>query len=185
MLLDIGFLDDTTRPTVPRLENLTRAQQAAGEHLKEIHDLLRANVASIETLIRRAAEGLASRDDIAAETDGMALVANFRRFGNLCGQYCQFVHGHHALEDQYVFPQLAAVSDGYRRVTERLVAEHHVVHELLERQIATLNALAAAPTPENFAAAREVFEALKEVLLSHLGYEEDQIGDALGFYGVM
>ncbi len=185
MILDIGFLDDATRPSVPKLENLTRAQKAAGEHLKEIHDLLRANVESIEQLIQRAAEGMASPSEIAAETDDMAMVANFRRFGNLCGQYCQFVNGHHSLEDQHVFPSLAAVSDGYRQVVERLMDEHRVVHALLERQIATLNALAAEPTPENFAAAREVFAALKDVLLSHLGYEEDQIGDALGYYGVM
>jgi hypothetical protein len=32
---------------------------------------------------------------------------------------------------------------------------------------------------------RTIYEALERVLLSHLGYEEDQIGDALGYYGVM
>ena len=31
----------------------------------------------------------------------------------------------------------------------------------------------------------EVFVALERVLLSHLGYEEDQIGDALGYYGLI
>ncbi len=185
MILDIGFLDDATRPTVPPLEGVTPAQKAAGEHLKEIHDHLRDNVSTLETLIERAAIGLASTEEIAAETGAMTMVANFRRFGNLCGQYCQVVNTHHAIEDYHLFPRIAELSDGYRRVADRLRAEHVVVHELLERQIETLTALAEEPTPAHFANARTVFDALKRVLLSHLGYEEEQIGDALGYYGVM
>ena len=118
------------------------------------------------------------------ETSGLLMIENLRRFGNLCGQVCQVVHTHHSIEDAYVFPALAAQSEGYARVTERLQAEHGVVHELLLAQIDTLNALAAEPNDANFVEAREVFEALERVLLSHLGYEEEQIGDALGYYGV-
>lgn len=184
MLLDIAFLDDATRPTVPKLTDVTAAQRRAGEHLKEIHDHLRENVNALRALIERAAQGQATPADIAAETDAMAMVANFRRFGNLCGQYCQFVNAHHSIEDAHLFPALASQSDGYRRVTERLQAEHGVVHELLLRQIDSLNALAAAPGPETFLAAREVFDALERVLVSHLGYEEDQIGDALGYFDI-
>ncbi len=184
MILDIAFLDDATRPTVPPIEGLTRAQREPGEHLKQVHDHLRGNMTTIRTLIDRAAEGLASEADVAAETASLAMVANLRRFGNLCGQYCQLVNGHHSLEDAHLFPALAAVSDGYRKVTERLGAEHVVVHELLERQVDALNALAREPNAVRFAEARSVFEALERVLLSHLGYEEDQIGDALGYYDV-
>lgn len=184
MLLDIGFLDDATRPTVPRLEGLRADQREAGEHLKEVHDHLRENMQRIKGLILRASEGEVTAAEVAEQTSGLLMLENFRRFGNLCGQYCQVVHTHHSIEDSYVFPALAAQSDGYRRVTERLQAEHGVVHELLLRQIDTLNALAADPTAQNFANAREVFAALERVLLSHLGYEEEQIGDALGYFGV-
>jgi len=185
MLLNIAFLDDATRPTVPGLEGLRPEQRAAGEHLKEIHDHLRADMKAIRGLIQRAADGLVSIDEVAAETAGMEMVANFRRFGNLCGRHCQVVNTHHSIEDAYVFPALAAQSEGYARVTERLQAEHGVVHELLLRQIDALNALASAPSAETFADAREVYEALERVLASHLGYEEEQIGDALGYFGVM
>lgn len=184
MLLDIGFLDDSTRPTVPRLTGLTPAQKAAGEHLKDIHDHLRQNMQLISSLIARAAQGQVSPDDVAAETAGLQMVANFRRFGNLCGQYCGIVDTHHSIEDAYVFPALAAQSEGYRKVAERLQAEHGVVHKLLERQIETLSALAANPGPETFDDAREVYVALERVLLSHLGYEEEQIGDALGYFNI-
>lgn len=184
MLLDISFLDDRTRPTVAKLENLTPAQRHAGEHLKEVHDHLRSNMASIRLLIDRAAEGGVTPDEVAAETSKLAMVANFRRFGNLCGQYCQLVNVHHSLEDAHVFPALAAQSESYRKVTERLQLEHGVVHELLEREIDALNALAADPTPKAFDEATEIFDALERVLLSHLGYEEEQIGDALGYFNL-
>ncbi|MEQ1901583.1 MAG: hemerythrin domain-containing protein [Devosia sp.] len=184
MLLDIAFLDDRTRPTVPRLEGLTRAQRSAGEHLREVHDHLRENMGAIRVLIERAAEGLATAEEVAAETASLTMVTNFRRFGNLCGQHCQIVNAHHSIEDAHLFPALASQSDGYRKVTERLAAEHVVVHELLLRQFGTLEALAREPSATRFADAREVFEALEQVLLSHLGYEEEQIGDAIGYFGI-
>lgn len=184
MLLDIAFLDDATRPTVPKLEGLADEQRQAGAHLRQVHDHLRDNMRAIRGLLQRAAEGLAGPDEVAQETSRMAMIGNFRRFGNLCGQHCQIVNTHHSIEDYHLFPALAAQSDGYRRVTERLAAEHVVVHELLIAQIEALNALAAAPSAQSFAAAREVYEALERVLASHLGYEEEQIGDALGYYGV-
>jgi hemerythrin-like domain-containing protein len=185
MLLNIGFLDDANRPTVPRLEGLSPAQRSAGGHLKEVHDHLRQNMQAIRTLIDRAHAGLVDRDEVARETGDLTMVSNFRRFGNLCGQHCQVVNTHHSLEDAYVFPSIAAISDGYRAVAERLQAEHVVVHELLERQIETLNAMVDEPSPDHFAEAVEIFEALERVLLSHLGYEEDQISDALGYYGLI
>lgn len=184
MLLDIAFLDDATRPTVPKLEGLTPRQRAAGEHLREVHDHLRENMQLIHSLIQRASEGSVSPQAVAEETAGMLMVDNFRRFGNLCGRYCQVVNTHHSIEDAYVFPALAAQSEGYRQVTERLQMEHGVVHELLERQIEALNALVTEPTAENFDAARAVYEALARVLASHLGYEEEQIGDALGYFDI-
>jgi hemerythrin-like domain-containing protein len=184
MLLDIAFLDDATRPTVPKLEGVTGRQKQAGEHLKEIHDHLRDNMRTIRVLMQRAAEGLASPAEIAAETAELTMLANFRRFGNLCGQHCQIVNAHHSIEDAHVFPALAAQSDGYARVTARLAAEHVVVHELLERQIEALNAMVTTPSARTFAEAREIYEALERVLASHLGYEEEQIGDALGYFDI-
>ncbi|MEP7241529.1 MAG: hemerythrin domain-containing protein [Devosia sp.] len=184
MLLDIAFLDDATRPTVPPLAGLTARHKQAGEHLKEVHDHLRDNMRSIRALMDRAAAGLASHGEVADETGRLEMVANFRRFGNLCGQHCQIVNAHHSIEDAHVFPALAAQSDGYARVTERLAAEHVVVHELLLRQIDALNAMVTTPGAASFAEAREIYKALERVLASHLGYEEEQIGDALGYFEI-
>jgi hemerythrin-like domain-containing protein len=180
MIDDIDFLDDATRPRAPKLEGLTEVQRGPGHHLKDIHDHLRRNMQMLRGLIERASAG-----EVAAATRDLAMVANFRRFGNLCGQYCQFVHGHHSIEDAHLFPGLAAKSAAWKRVTDRLEAEHVVVHELLIRLLGALEALAAKPDREAFEAAVTVYDALERVLLSHLGYEEEEIGDAIGYFGLL
>ncbi len=185
MIDDIAFLDDATRPHAPQLEGVTEDQREAGLHLKMIHDHLRDNMQVLRGLIDKAAAGAVSADQIATQTADLEMVSNFRRFGNLCGQHCQFVHGHHSLEDAAVFPALARVSEPLRKVTMRLQAEHGVIHELLLRLIDALEQLAAHPTSENFAAARLLNETMERVLASHLGYEEEEIGDALGVYGIL
>ncbi|UYN99600.1 MAG: hemerythrin domain-containing protein [Devosia sp.] len=185
LLKDIQFLDDATRPAIPELPGLTEAQKHPGEHLKMIHDHLRENMTVLGRLIERAAEGKASAEDVRAETQDLVMVSNYRRFGTLCGQYCQFVHGHHSIEDRALFPVIAAQSPAFKAIADRLQAEHVVVHTLLERLIDTLIKLADAPGRENFDDAVEVYRALEKVLLSHLHYEEEAIGDALGYFDIM
>lgn len=184
MLLDINFLDDATRPRAPKLENLTPAQRRPGTHLRMIHDHLRQNVTTLRRLVRDAAAGKVNAQEIAEQAESLEMVANYREFGNLCGQHCQIVHAHHSIEDAHIFPALSEKGEAWKKVTDRLIAEHAVVHELLLRLIDALNRLAQTPDRENFEAAREINEALARVLLSHLGYEEDSIGDALGYFEV-
>lgn len=185
MLLDIKFLDDATRPPVPVLKNLTEAQRAPGHHLRMIHDHLRDNMKTLGKLIERANARTVTAADIAAETDNMAMVANYRRFGNLCGQHCGIVNTHHTIEDHHLFPVLAQQGPAFKAIADRLTAEHVVVHELLERLVAALNALAAEPDETRFNDAREIYHALERVLLSHLGWEEEAMGDALGYFEIM
>jgi hypothetical protein len=184
LLKDIQFLDDATRPAIPDLPGLTEAQRGPGEHLRMIHDHLRENMVVLGRLIERAAAGTASAEEVKAETADLVMVSNYRRFGTLCGQYCQFVHGHHSIEDYAIFPGIAAQGPAFKAIADRLQAEHVVVHQLLEKLIDALIALADAPDRQKFDDAVEVFRALERVLLSHLGYEEDAIGDALGYFEI-
>ena len=184
MLLNIGFLDDATRPPAPKLEGLTEAQRAPGLHLRMVHDHLRENMKTLGKLIARASAGGVTRAEIAAETGNLDMVANYRRFGNLCGQHCQIVNTHHSIEDYAIFPALSEQGAAFKAIADRLRAEHVVVHELLERLVDALNALAAEPTEARFEDALTVYHALERVLLSHLGYEEEAIGDALGYFGL-
>lgn len=185
MLDDIAFLDDATRPEAPKLEGLTPQQREAGEHLVEVHNHLRDNMQTLARLIEQASAGKVSPQEIQSQTADLTMIANYRRFGNLCGQHCQFVDMHHSIEDQMVFPVIARQGEAFRKVADRLRAEHVVVHELLMRLVAALEALARDPNARNFEGARTVYRALERVLLSHLGYEEDSIGDALGYFAVV
>lgn len=181
---DIEAPDDATRPEPPRFDGLTEAQRMPGRHLAMIHDHFRDNMRLLRALIDKAASGEADPAALKAEAEASPLFDNYRRFGNLCGQHCQIIALHHSIEDQAVFPELRSQSEALRKVVDRLQAEHVVVHELLVRLAGALAALAEDATPERFAAARAAYDALETVLLSHFGYEEDAIGDALGVYGV-
>lgn len=185
MLLDIKFLDDATRPPVPVLENLTEAQRAPGHHLRMIHDHLRDNMKTLAKLIERANAHEVTPVEIAAEANEMAILANYRRFGNLCGQHCGIVNTHHTIEDRHLFPVLAEQGPAFKAIADRLTAEHVVVHELLERLVDALNALATEPSPSRYTDARDIYHALERVLLSHLGWEEEAMGDALGYFEIM
>lgn len=184
MLLDINFLDDATRPRAPKLDNVTPVQRRPGTHLKMIHDHLRQNVATLRKVVEAAGAGEMSPQEVEDKIESLDLLANYRQFGNLCGQHCQIVHAHHSIEDAHIFPALSAKGEAWKKVTDRLMEEHKIVHGLLLRLVDALNALAQNPSQENFETAREINEMLARVLLSHLGYEEEAIGDALGYFDI-
>ena len=69
-------------------------------------------------------------------------------------------------------------------MVRRLVEEHVAVHELLVRLVGELDELNAKPSAENFERAAASTLELETFLRSHLGYEEESIGDALGYFGV-
>lgn len=184
MLLDLTFLDDATRPEPPQLRGLTRAQRLPGQHLAMIHDHLRDNMKVLGGLIERASSGSVTPDDVVKEAEELGMVSNYRRFGTLCGEHCEFVHTHHSIEDEAIFPGLSRHAEIYARIAERLKAEHSVIHEVLTRLVAALEDLARDPTRARFEEARDVYSVLERVLLSHLGYEERAIGDALGYFRI-
>lgn len=184
MQLDIGFLDDATRPKVPPLTGLTTAQRAPGRHLVMIHNHFRSEMQVLRDLIDRAKSGTESPDAIKAETASLSMIENYEQFGNLCGQHCQIINIHHSIEDQHIFPALRAQSEAYKAVADRLEQEHVIVHELLVRLVAAINTLADDPHPVNFTVCTATYDSLERVLLSHFGYEEEQIGDALGYFGI-
>lgn len=185
MLLDIPFLDDSTRPEIPKLEGVTEAQRGPGRHLAEVHDSFRENMRILRKAIEAAGQSEAAAKAAKEAAESLPLLSNYRRFGNLCGQHCAIIEMHHSLEDQMIFPALSAKGEAFRAVVDRLKAEHEIVHRLLERLIGQLEALVQAPDAAKFAAARETYDALERVLLSHFGYEEAGIGDALGYFNLV
>lgn len=181
---EILLPDDATRPEGPVLDGLTDAELEPGRHLAMIHEHHRENMHILRDLIAAARNGTVSSEEIAAQAKRMPMIENYRRFGALCGQHCQMVHGHHSIEDSYVFPELSAKAKAFRRVVDRLVEEHEIVHALVTQLMEEVEKLWKKPTDEKFDAAVLTYEKLEKLLLSHFAYEERSIGPALGRFRI-
>ena len=176
----ITLLDDSRRPKAPKIEGLNAFQRSRGKRLRWFHDHHRAQLAEVsrtlETLDAAALSEQVSKLDMSA---------NYRMFENLCGQECQMLTGHHTIEDIHMFPQLHDEgSNGVKKVVERLMAEHLVVHELIEELEQRAWACLQNPGTETFTAAKETFQTLNTCVRSHFGYEETELEDALSVIDV-
>ena len=91
---------------------------------------------------------------------------------------------HHDIEEGSLYPRLGR-NAGLRPVLERLGAEHRTVHALLERIRDTAKAIAVNPTRERILALGEIYEVFERVVVSHFGYEERELEEAIGFYDAL
>jgi hypothetical protein len=181
---DFTLLDDSTRPHAPAIEGVTAEQRARGRHLAMIHAMHLEQLAETRLAMERAEAGEASVHAVADAVSAMQMSANYRRFGNLCGHECRMLEFHHTAEDRYVFSILRDGSPGLRKVVERLSAEHEVIGALLERLEAAAVEAVATPGPQTFAPLKDVFLVLERVVKSHFGYEQTELEEAIGYYGV-
>ena len=180
----IPFLDDATRPKAPPIPGVTPAQRARGRRLALYHHHHLAELAAVRGALDRF---LAGTGTVEAVTDGVAsmtLTENYRAFGTLCGRQCHLLQMHHDIEEGDMYPRLRR-SDGLRRVLDRLGAEHRTVHALLERIRAIVRSVASAPTREQVLDLREVYGVFERVVISHFGYEERELEEAIGYYDAL
>ncbi|KIU36353.1 hypothetical protein SR39_07305 [Methylobacterium radiotolerans] len=180
----IPFLDDATRPKAPPIPGVTPAQRARGRRLALYHRHHLAELAAVRGALDRF---LAGTGTVEAVTDGVAsmtLTENYRAFGTLCGRQCHLLQMHHDIEEGDMYPRLRQ-SDGLRRVLDRLGAEHRTVHALLERIRAIVRSVASAPTREQLFDLREVYGVFERVVISHFGYEERELEEAIGYYDAL
>lgn len=185
MSFTIDLLDDGTRPKAPRIEGVTERQRMQGRRLAMIHALHLRQMAEVRQVMEHVAAGEKDATALDEALSGMQMRHNYRAFGSLCGQECRMLTFHHTAEDRMLFPVLAAQeNDGLRRVVERLAAEHEVIHHLIERMEDAARAAMSEPGPETFAGLRESFETLERVVVSHFGYEQDELEEALGYYEI-
>ncbi len=67
----------------------------------------------------------------------------------------------------------------------RLSAEHRTVHGLIERIRDIVRSVAVDPTVERVLALKEVYEVFERVVVSHFGYEERELEEAIGYYNAI
>ncbi len=184
MIDDIKIPDDSTRPTAPQPDSLDRGQELPMRQLRAIHEQHRRNMRMMRTMLEGVRKGDTSASELRAHIKDNPILENYRVFGTLCGQHCQMINGHHSIEDAHMFPALEGHNSALDRVVLRLREEHEVVHALLVRLADAAALLIDNPSEDQFSQTVKVHEALEKLLLSHFGYEEKEVGPALGIYKV-
>jgi len=172
---DQAAWDESTRPRFPAPAEFhySVVQQAAPQHLIDVHDALRSELARLRDIVEQVAQGRTSVGDARSAINRMTLRQNNWTLGAYCEQYCRIVTGHHTLEDVSVFPHLRRVQ-GAGPVLDRLHEEHEVIADLLDHLDRALVAMVGdeeAGTEQ----LQEVLDLVTDALLSHLSYEEREL----------
>lgn len=176
--------DESTRPTGPAPDpgrTYTAHEQAGGQHLIDVHDGLRAELARIHDLVEQVAAGTMDVGTARSHISTMTMRQNNWTLGTYCEAYCRIVTIHHTLEDRSLFPHLRHADPRLGPVIDRLEQEHHAINDVLEGVDRALVALVC--TPDGMAELRAAVDLLSDALLSHLAYEERELVEPLARLG--
>jgi hemerythrin-like domain-containing protein len=179
--------DESTRPTGPAADpsrTYTPREQAAGRHLIDVHDALRAELDQLRDLVEQVAAGSANAAAVRSFINRMTIRQNHWTLGTFCETYCRTVTNHHVLEDRSVFPHLRHSDPGLGPVIDRLEEEHEQIADLLDRVDQALVALVAAEE-DGIDRVGRAMDLMTDALLSHFSYEERELVEPLardGFY---
>jgi alkanesulfonate monooxygenase SsuD/methylene tetrahydromethanopterin reductase-like flavin-dependent oxidoreductase (luciferase family) len=158
------------------------ATAGAGQHLIDVHDALRGELAQLRDLIGQVAAGTTNPADAQSFINRMVIRQNNWTLGTFCETYCRTVTNHHVLEDRSVFPHLRRHEAGLGPVIDRLEEEHEQIAELLDRVDAALVALVAAEEG-GIDGVERAMGLLTDALLSHFSYEERELVGPLARHG--
>lgn len=182
---EVQMWDESTRPAgpVPDPDRLyTAHEQASSQHLIDIHDALRTELAEVEDLIEQVAAGTVGAGAARSHINTMTMRQNKWVLGTYCASYCRIVATHHTLEDQGVFPHLRRSDGRLGPVIDRLEQEHHVIHDVLEGVDKAL--VTSVSGPDGMVELRAAVDLLSDTLLSHLAYEERELVEPLARLGL-
>jgi alkanesulfonate monooxygenase SsuD/methylene tetrahydromethanopterin reductase-like flavin-dependent oxidoreductase (luciferase family) len=178
--------DESTRPhrppSSPETEYSARGR-AAGQHLVDVHDHLRQELAELRDVVAQVRDGALGAGDARSALSEMALRQNDWTLGAFCSRYCRAVAQHHTLEDDSIFPHLQQADSQLVPVIDRLAEEHLVIHDAIEEVDRAL--VHHLEHPDDFERLQTAIDVLTDTLLSHLSYEEHELVEPLarvGFY---
>jgi Hemerythrin HHE cation binding domain len=176
--------DEHSRPKGPEPDpgrRYTADQQAAAQHLVDIHDGLRAELEQLRDLIEHVVNGARNVGDAGSFINKMAMRQNDWTLGAYCAQYCRIVTGHHTLEDRSIFARLKRSDPDLVPVVDRLEQEHHAIADVLDQVDRALVALVSEP--DGMIKLRGAVDLLTDTMLSHLSYEERELIEPLARLG--
>lgn len=173
-------LDEDARPRLPKAPGavVTPDGRRNQETLLGVHEHLRQELEQIREAAAAVAAG--QLDPAAARSlmNKLTIRQNYWTLGAFCAQYCRVVSIHHTIEDQHLFPGLRREEAALGPVLDRLHWEHEVIAEVLDGFDRAL--VAMMRDPAGVEAVRRVADELRDALLSHLAYEEDELLGPLG-----
>jgi hypothetical protein len=185
-LSETPLWDEDGRPTGPPPDpqrHYTPDQQAAAQHLIDVHDSLRGELSQLRDLIEQVARGTIDVGAARSFINQMTMRQNNWTLGAYCARYCRIVTGHHTLEDEGIFPHLRRGDPALEPVVDRLESEHHVIADVLDQVDRAL--VAVVSEPDGLPKLRGAVDRLTDTMLSHLSYEERELVEPLarlGFY---
>jgi hemerythrin-like domain-containing protein len=188
MLVGMGHhvWEESTRPSGPAPDpdrTYTAHERAAGQHLVDIHDMLRAELAQLRGMIDEVAAGILDAGAARSQINDLTVRQNKWVLGAYCESYCRVVTAHHGLEDGAMFPHLRHGDRRLGPVIDRLEQEHHAIHGILDEVDQALVDLVSLP--DGMPRLRAAADLLTDALLSHLAYEERELVEPLSRLGML
>jgi hemerythrin-like domain-containing protein len=176
--------DEATRPHRPESGpevSYDKRGRLVGQHLIDVHDMLRAELVELREILAKVREGVETAGNARSALNEMALRQNDWTLGAFCSRYCGVVTQHHGLEDEAIFPHLVRSDRTLEPVIERLAEEHFVIHDAIQDVDRAL--VEHMNHPEDYEPIQAAIDFLSDTLLSHLSYEEYEIVEPLSRYG--
>ncbi|MBB6629143.1 LLM class flavin-dependent oxidoreductase [Nocardioides sp. KIGAM211] len=176
--------DETTRPTyVPADPDrvYTAHEEATAQHLVDVHDHLRGELAQLFDVIGQVEAGSLDAGRARSLINTMTMRQNNWTLGAYCESYCRVVTTHHTIEDTSMFPHLRARDAALVPVIDRLEAEHHVIADVLDQVDRALVAVVSGPG--GLPQLRAAVDLLADTMASHLAYEERMLLEPLARFG--
>jgi hypothetical protein len=165
--------DESTRPGAPVVDGeqvYSAAGGSDGQHLIDVHDNLRSELARLRDLVGQVAAGSRSVGEARDLISTLTMRQNNWTLGTYCETYCRIVTVHHTLEDRGMFPRIRQADAGLATVVDRLAEEHEAIAGVLDRVDRALVDLVA--DPDRLDDVQRAVDLLTDTLLSHLSYEE-------------
>ena len=161
----------------------TRRGKLVGQHLIDVHDMLRSELVELRSVLDQVREGALGAGDARATLNDMALRQNDWTLGAFCARYCGAVTQHHGLEDDAIFPHLVRSEPALSPVIDRLGDEHLTIHDAVHAVDRAL--VDHINRPDSYDGIQAAIDFLTDALLSHLSYEEYEIVEPLSRLGVL
>lgn len=176
--------DESTRPTAPAARETAYSERGrlVSQHLVDVHDALRAELEKVRDIVDQVVAGAQDIGGARSAINAMSLRQNDWTLGGYCQAYCRIVTQHHTLEDEGIFPHLRRTEPGLAPVVDRLVEEHHAIHDVLEAVDRALVELVANPGVHS--GLRKAVDLMTDTLLSHFAYEERELLGPLARQGM-